>query len=136
MTSRRRFMARTSAAIDELVTQLALEPAERADVPKRMARYNRDCGCAMGGVFMVAALLTLARLPRRDGPFCHRRHRYRYRVRHGQLPGRQGRRALGGLGQARAAPAFALQTGVTRRLMPGSGRPCESAGNGANATKY
>ncbi|MFY9928691.1 MAG: hypothetical protein WAK82_11865 [Streptosporangiaceae bacterium] len=58
--SRRRFMARTSAAIGGLVTQLALEPAERADVQTRMARYNRDCGCAMGGAFMVAALLTSA----------------------------------------------------------------------------
>ena len=58
--SRRRFMARTSATIGELVTQLALEPSERADVQARMARYNRDCGCAMGAVFMVAALLTSA----------------------------------------------------------------------------
>jgi hypothetical protein len=60
MMSRRRFMARTSATIDELVTQLALKPSERADVQTRMARYNRDCGCAMGGAFMVAALLTSA----------------------------------------------------------------------------
>jgi len=60
MMSRRRFMARTSATIGELVTQLALEPAERADVQTRMARYNRDCGCAMGGAFTVAALLTAA----------------------------------------------------------------------------
>jgi hypothetical protein len=56
--SRRRFMARTSAAIGDLVTQLALEPSERADVQTRMTRYNRDCGCAMGGVFMVTTLLT------------------------------------------------------------------------------
>jgi hypothetical protein len=60
MMSRRQFMARTSATIGELVTQLALEPAERADVQTRVARYNRDCGCAMGGAFMVAALLTSA----------------------------------------------------------------------------
>jgi len=58
--SRRRFMARTSAAIDELVTQLALTDSERAGVRTRMARYNRDCGCAMGGIFMVAALLASA----------------------------------------------------------------------------
>ena len=58
--SRRQFMARTSATIGELVTQLALEPAERADVQTRVGRYNRDCGCAMGGAFMVAALLTSA----------------------------------------------------------------------------
>jgi hypothetical protein len=55
---RRRFMARTSTAVNELATQLALEPSERADVQVRIARYNRECGCAMGGVFMVAALLT------------------------------------------------------------------------------
>jgi hypothetical protein len=55
--SRRTFMARTSAAIGELVTQLALEPAERSDVHTRMARHNRDCGCAMGGMFLVAALI-------------------------------------------------------------------------------
>ena len=58
MISRRRFMARTSAAIGELVIQLALEPSERSDVQARMARYNRDCGCAMGGAFMVGALLV------------------------------------------------------------------------------
>ena len=59
MMSRRRFMARTSSAIDELVTQLTLEPSERADVQTRMDRYNRECGCALGGVFTVAALLTV-----------------------------------------------------------------------------
>jgi len=57
--SRRKFMARTSSAIGELVAQLALEPAERADVQARMTRYNRECGCAMGGAFMVAALLAV-----------------------------------------------------------------------------
>ena len=56
--SRRQFMARTSVAIDALVTELALTPSEQAGVKTRMARYNRDCGCAMGGVFLVAALLT------------------------------------------------------------------------------
>jgi hypothetical protein len=58
MMSRRQFMARTSAAIDALVTELALTPSEQAGVKTRMARYNRDCGCAMGGVFLTAALLT------------------------------------------------------------------------------
>jgi hypothetical protein len=58
LLSRRRFMARTSAAIGELADQLALEPSARADVQKRRARYHRDCGCAMGGAFMVAALLA------------------------------------------------------------------------------
>jgi hypothetical protein len=58
MMSRRQFMARTSVAIDALVTELALTPSEQAGVKTRMARYNRDCGCAMGGVFLVAALLT------------------------------------------------------------------------------
>ena len=56
--SRRQFMARTSVAIDALVTELALTPSEQAGVKTRMARYNRDCGCAMGGVFLVAALVT------------------------------------------------------------------------------
>jgi hypothetical protein len=60
MMSRRRFMARTSATIGELANRLALEPSERAGVQTRMTRYNRDCGCAMGGAFMVAALLTSA----------------------------------------------------------------------------
>lgn len=60
MMSRRRFMARTSAAIDDLVNQLALAELEQAGVRTRMARYNRDCGCAMGGIFMVAALLASA----------------------------------------------------------------------------
>jgi hypothetical protein len=59
MMSRRRFMARTSAAIDTLVRQLALESSERVDVRARMARYNRDCGCALGGAMMAAALLTV-----------------------------------------------------------------------------
>jgi hypothetical protein len=58
--SRRWFMARTSAAIGELADQLALAPSERADVQTRRARYHRDCGCAMGGAFMVAALLASA----------------------------------------------------------------------------
>jgi hypothetical protein len=57
--SRRRFMARTSAAIEELMAQLVLGPSERSEVQVRMARYNRECGCALGGVFMVAALLTV-----------------------------------------------------------------------------
>jgi hypothetical protein len=35
MISRRRFMARTTAAIDELVKQLALAPSERVDVQAR-----------------------------------------------------------------------------------------------------
>ena len=52
-------MARTSAAIGELVKKLDLEPSERVDVQGRVARYNRDCGCAVGGVFMVAALLAV-----------------------------------------------------------------------------
>lgn len=52
-------MARTSAAIGELATQLGLDPSERAEVHARMDRYNRDCGCALGGVFTVAALLTV-----------------------------------------------------------------------------
>ena len=56
--SRRQFMARTSVAIDALVTELALTPSEQAGVKTRTARYNRDCGCAMGGVFLVAALVT------------------------------------------------------------------------------
>jgi hypothetical protein len=56
--SRRRYMRRTSVAIDELAAQLALEPAERRDVLARMARYNRECGCALGGAAMVAALLA------------------------------------------------------------------------------
>jgi Mg/Co/Ni transporter MgtE len=59
MMSRRRFMTRTSAAIDTLVRRLALESSERVDVRARMARYNRDCGCALGGVTMVAALLMV-----------------------------------------------------------------------------
>jgi hypothetical protein len=58
MMSRRRFMARTSAAIDQLVGQLALESSERSDVQARTARYNRECGCSLGGLFMVAALLA------------------------------------------------------------------------------
>jgi hypothetical protein len=57
-TSRRRFMSRTSTAIDELVGRLALEPAEQRDVRARMARYNRECGCALGGASMVVALLA------------------------------------------------------------------------------
>ncbi len=57
--SRRRFMARASAAINELAGQLALEPAVRAGVQGRVARYNRDCGCTLGGVFMVASLLAV-----------------------------------------------------------------------------
>jgi hypothetical protein len=56
--SRRRSMARTSVAIDQLVGQLALESSERSDVQARMARYNRECGCSLGGLFMVAALLA------------------------------------------------------------------------------
>jgi len=60
MMSRRRFMARTSASIDELVTRLALADPEQAGVRTRIARYNRDCGCAMGGIFTVAALLASA----------------------------------------------------------------------------
>jgi hypothetical protein len=60
MMSRRQFMARTSAAIGQLVTHPAVEPAERAGIHARMARYNRDCGCSMGGVFLVAAVLLLA----------------------------------------------------------------------------
>ena len=56
--SRRRFMAQTSAAIDQLAGQLALESSERSDVQARMARYNRECGCSLGGLFMIAALLT------------------------------------------------------------------------------
>jgi hypothetical protein len=59
MMSRRLFMARASAAIDELAAQLALEPSERADVDVRVARYNRECGCALGGVFMVAAFVAV-----------------------------------------------------------------------------
>jgi hypothetical protein len=58
MMSRRRFMARTSVAIDRLAGQLALESSERSGVQARMARYNRECGCCMGGLFMVAALLA------------------------------------------------------------------------------
>ena len=57
--SRRRFMERTSAGIDGLVRELALEPSERASVQARMARYNRECGCSLGGVSMVAAFLTV-----------------------------------------------------------------------------
>lgn len=57
--SRRRFMAQASAAIHELMGQLAMEPAVRAGVQGRVARYNRDCGCALGGVFMVASLLSV-----------------------------------------------------------------------------
>lgn len=57
--SRRRFMAQTSAAIEGLVRELALDPSERASVQTRMARYNRECGCSLGGVSMVAALLTV-----------------------------------------------------------------------------
>lgn len=56
--SRRRFMARTSAAVDQLAGQLALESSERSDLQARMARYNRECGCSLGGLFMVAALLA------------------------------------------------------------------------------
>jgi len=44
--------------IDQLVGQLALESSERSDVKARMARYNRECGCSLGGLFMVAALLA------------------------------------------------------------------------------
>jgi hypothetical protein len=58
MMSRRRFMTRTSTEIDQLVGQLALESSERLDVKARMARYNRECGCSLGGLFMVAALLA------------------------------------------------------------------------------
>ena len=58
MMSRRRFMTRTSMEIDQLVGQLALESSERSDVKARMARYNRECGCSLGGLFMVAALLA------------------------------------------------------------------------------
>jgi hypothetical protein len=60
MMSRRRLMARTSATIGELADQLVLDRSERAEVQRRRARYHRDCGCAMGGAFMVAALLTSA----------------------------------------------------------------------------
>lgn len=59
MMSRGKFMVRTSMAIDELVMQLALEPAARSDVRGRMARYNRDCGCAFGGAFMIASLVLV-----------------------------------------------------------------------------
>lgn len=51
-------MARKSVAIGQLVGQLALESSERSDVQARMARYNRECGCSLGGLFMVAALIT------------------------------------------------------------------------------
>jgi hypothetical protein len=52
-------MARTSAAVGELVKDLALEPAARSDVQARVTRYNRDCGCALGGVFTIASLLMV-----------------------------------------------------------------------------
>lgn len=56
--SRRRFMAQTSVVIDQLVGQLALESSERSDLRARMARYSRECGCSLGGLFMLAALLV------------------------------------------------------------------------------
>ena len=56
--SRRRFMARTSVAIDRLATELGLEPSERVEMQARMTRLNRDCGCALGGATMAAALLA------------------------------------------------------------------------------
>lgn len=56
MMNRRRFMARTSVAIDGLVTDLGLDPSERGDVQRRMTRYNRECGCALGGATMAVAL--------------------------------------------------------------------------------
>jgi hypothetical protein len=62
MMSRRRFMARTSAAIDELVNQLALTDPEQAGVRTRMARYNRDCGCAMGTIGAAIGLVIACAL--------------------------------------------------------------------------
>jgi len=51
-------MARTSVAIDALVRELGLEPAERVEVQARMARHNRDCGCALGGATMTASVVA------------------------------------------------------------------------------
>lgn len=58
MFSRRRYMRRTVLAVDSLL-------APRADAEGRVLRararaYARDCGCAMGGAFMLAGLLVSA----------------------------------------------------------------------------
>jgi hypothetical protein len=53
-------MAHTTAAIDRLVAELALDATERASVYARAAKYNRECGCALGGVTTLAAFFSVS----------------------------------------------------------------------------
>ena len=57
MTTRRRYMTGATLAIDAMLASLPSDDRERARLLARAVKYNRECGCALGGFSLVAALL-------------------------------------------------------------------------------
>jgi hypothetical protein len=60
MTMRLQSKERTVRAVDVLLAQMHAGDAERTALQARARAYSRECGCAMGAIFLTAALaLTL-----------------------------------------------------------------------------
>jgi hypothetical protein len=59
MSARKRFMSRTTTAVDRLVAELALPDVERSEVYSALSKYNRECGCAQGGFATASALVAV-----------------------------------------------------------------------------
>jgi hypothetical protein len=56
MTRRPRFKERTVLAVDALLAQMPAGEADRATLQGRARAYSQECGCAMGALFLTAAL--------------------------------------------------------------------------------
>jgi hypothetical protein len=48
-------MRRSVLIVDELLAQLPGDDPEKAVLQRRARDYSRECGCAMGGFFLVGA---------------------------------------------------------------------------------
>jgi hypothetical protein len=46
-----------AALVDDLLAHVPRDDPERAELVARARKYSRDCGCAIGGAFLGAALL-------------------------------------------------------------------------------
>jgi VIT1/CCC1 family predicted Fe2+/Mn2+ transporter len=60
MSARRRYMARTNSAVEQLVVELGMRDPQRSAVYSAVGKYNRECGCTLGGLGFVGALVSVA----------------------------------------------------------------------------
>lgn len=50
-------LGRAAEAVDALLAQVPADDPERPALQARAGKYSRECGCALAGAFLAAALL-------------------------------------------------------------------------------